>query len=568
MYRVLTILLVFASQISWGQDENVVLSIEPRSADVGETIIIRVKTKVHGDIEVDNLPSSFVSGHSVSTEMKTEIDYTTGAIITYYSHAQTGAFGKSGKYTIGPAYVKKGNKTYKSNTVTINIGDKTQMTSSEVTAQQLRDPAFGIIQTNKTTIYEGEPLLVSAKVYAHFNPTYLDKYLPYSMKGAIDKHPIGNSAVTQTTREQFKGMDLYAFEYDKNIIFPVGTGDFKVSSYSMTIYQGYQNFSLTSSSADITIKPLPTDPPADFIGAVGVFDVERELEEGNLKQGDVFKMKIIVSGTGNLQNILEPTPILPKGFVVYGDPQIEENFSYTSGGTEGSITYEYNIQVSKYGDLLLPPTTISYFDIKDEQYVAVSTDESTVKVKKNKNFVVEEVQNSDVENLEEIDMLSDLRKSKIKESAYGLYGTPIFWFGVGTPLMAALLFIFFTKRRKQSEDKIAIRQTIRKKDQELNENIAQLKVLMAAGENNAFYSKIETTLKKAFELEMQLDDGHMLNKQEIFDYLEKSNRTALAGRVQELLAKCDQYRFGFTSNSGSNQSLYDELDVILKELKS
>lgn len=568
MYRTLTILLIFTSHFLLGQDENVILSVEPPSADVGETIIIQVKTKVHGDIEIDNLPSSFVAGNSVSNEMKTEIDYNTGAITTYYSHAQTGAFGKSGTYTIGPAYVKKGNKTYKSNTVVINIGDKAKMTSSDVTSQQLQDPAFGIIQTNKTTIYEGEPLLVSAKVYSHFNPTYLDKYLPYSMKGAIDKHPIGNPAVAQTSLEQFKGIDLFSFEYDKNIIFPVGTGDFKVNSYSMTIYQGYQNFSLTSSSADITIKPLPEDPPADFIGAVGIFNIERILEETDLKQGDVFIMKVIVSGTGNLQNSLEPIPILPKGFVVYGDPQIEENFSYTSRGTEGSIIYTYNIQVSRYGDLTLPPTSISYFDIENEKYITTSTVESIVKVKKNKDFVIEEVEAISEENLEEVDMLTDLRKSNRQEDQNNLFGTSVYWLSVGTPLMAALLFIFLVKRRKQSEDKIAVRQLARRKDQELSDCIAHLKILLVENDNNAFYSKIEATLKKAFELEIHLENEHILSKKEIIDYLNKTNRLELAERVKDILANCDQYRFGFSGNNHTNQSIYNELESILKELKS
>ncbi len=561
----MTILLICLANVSWGQ-EDVILSIEPLSADVGETVLISVKTKVQGTVDIDNLPSCFVHGHDISGEMETDINHQTGTITTYYRLSRTGAFAKAGTYTIGPAFVKKGNKTYQSNEVTITIGNKMQMTSSEVTAEQLRDPAFGIIQTNKTTIYEGEPLVVGAKVYAHFNPTYLDNYLPYSMKGAIDKHPVGNSAVTQTMRETFRGVEMFSFEYDKNVIFPVGTGDFKVNSYSMTVYEGYRNFSLTSTSADITIKPLPADPPADFIGAVGFFQLEREIEANDLKQGDVFKMRIIVSGAGNLQNILEPKPELPKGFIIYGDPQIEDNFVYNSKGTEGEITYEYNIQVSQFGDLAVPPTSISYFDIAEEKYITISSEEFSLDVKKNKNFVVEEPEDIAVENLEEIDMLSGLRKSSIQENGDAFFGSSSFWLSMGAPLMTALLFIFFSKRREQSEDKIILRQTIRKKDQELSDNLAQTKVLLASGDSNGFYSKVEATLKSAMEIKMQVSEEQMVSRQAMFDFLEKSNNDSLLRRFKELLTKCDQFRYGFDSNETADQSVLKDLESILNDL--
>lgn len=568
MYRLLTIMFALTTQVSLGQNENVVLTIEPRSADVGETVLIKIKTKVQGDLDIDNMPSCFVRGAQSMTGMQSEMDTYTGNLITYYYFSQTGAFGKEGKYTIGPVYIKKGNKTYASNTVVINIGDKTKMISGDVTAQQLRDPAFGTIQINKSTIYEGEPILVSAKVYAQFNPSYLDKYLPYTLKGAIDKYPIGNTSNPKTKPEKFKGLDFYAFEYDKNIIFPIGTGDFRITPYSMRLYQGYQTFSLTSSSATITVKPLPGNPPADFIGAVGHFSIRRSIEEIELKQGDVFKLKITISGTGNLQNVLEPTPVLPKGFVIYGDPIIEDNYSYTSEGAEGTITYEYNIQVSKYGELSLPASTISYFNTESEKYVTISTDESILKVEKNKNFIVKEMDDPVAEHLEELNILDDLRQSKKIANAHALFGTPVFWIGVSTPLLAAFLFLFISRRREKTEDEIAVRQTIRRKDNELSENLAHLNVLMITDDANAFYAKLESTLKKAFEIQMKLADDRQIQKQDIFVHLENTGQSALLQKVKALFEKCDQYRFGFSADNTSKEVMLDELKAVLNELRS
>src|SRR5690606_25882556 len=127
-----SIVYILIQTVVLAQSPKVELSVEPKTADVGEIITITVKSNVQGQVEIDNLPSAFVHGYDVINGMEQEMDHATGDVITYYYLSQTGAFGKTGKYTIGPAFVKKGNKSYKSNKVTITIADKTQMSSGAV----------------------------------------------------------------------------------------------------------------------------------------------------------------------------------------------------------------------------------------------------------------------------------------------------------------------------------------------------------------------------------------------------------------------------------------------------
>lgn len=560
-------MLTVVAGFSFGQGERVELIISPTNAGVGELLTITVKSTVQGEFDIDNLPASFVHGYEMMSGMESEMDYNTGTLTTYFYISQTGAIGKAGTYTIGPAYVNAGNRTFASNSVTVSIGNAALMNSSGVTASQLSDPAFGIIQTNKTSIYEGEPLLILAKVYAQFDPTHLDGYQPYSMNGVVDMHPIGSSNRINKTEERFKGMNLYAFEYDKNIIFPIGTGNFRINSYSMNLHQGMKGFMLTSSGATIEVKPLPGNQPADFIGAVGSFDIEMSIDEDEIDQGDVFKLTLVVSGSGNLQNILEPTPILPKGFLIYGDPIVEEQISYSTQGAIGEISYEYNIQVNKFGDLTLPATTISYFNIEQEEYVTVSTEEFEIKVTKNADFVVHEIDDANAENGTELIPTAELRRSQLAENNATLFGTPPFWLGVGTPLLSAFLFILFLKRREKSEEEIVVKQAVRSRHNEFSEHYAELKVLLLSSDDNAFYSKAEATLKKAFEKEMKISDDRILNRQEIIAFLESSNHTSLLEQVTDFLNKCEQFRFGFGANGSVKQELFAQLESILKSLK-
>ena len=567
MKQILYIYTLFVSIFCWGQSASVQLSIEPKSADVGEIITITVRSNVQGEVEVDNLPSSFVHGYDVMNGMEQEMDHNTGDIITYYYLAQTGAFGKAGKYTVGPAFVKKGNKTYSSNKVTINIGDKTQMSSSNVTADQLRDPAFGVIQTNKSTIYEGEPILVSAKVFANFNPSHLDGYRGYEMTGAVDKNAVGNPSRIVVEPERFKGKQMYSFEYDKNIIFPTGTGTVRITPYTMNLYKGHKSFTFTSNHKTINIQPLPSNPPKDFIGGVGDFSVSRTIDVTDVKQGDVFKLIITISGVGNIQNILEPTPKLPKGYIVYGDPIVSENFSYCSHGAEGKMVFEYNIQANVAGEVKIPATSISYFDLNSEKYVTTKTSETELQVIEDKNYIVnsQNSQNS-IKNLE-TDILSDLRPSQIIEVNNSLYGTGFFWTTVASPFLFAFLFIFFVKRKEENASTIEVRQQIKKKDNLLNEQLQQLKQLLHSDQDIQFFTSVELALKKAFEIDMRLTEDRLINKREILIHIDENYSAELKSQVTSLFNECEQFRYGFGSATTNKELYLNQLNSIIQQLK-
>lgn len=567
MNKIFSTYLVLISIICWGQSADVKLSVEPKSADVGEVITITVRSNVQGQVEIDNLPSSFVQGYDVMNGMEQEMDHNTGEIITYYYLAQTGAFGKAGKYTIGPAFVKKGNKAYGSNKVTISIGDKTQMSSSTVTADQLNEPAFGVIQTNKSVIYEGEPILVSAKVYSKFNPSHLDGYRGYEMNGAVDKNAVGNPSRIVVERERFKGKDLYTFEYDKNIIFPTGTGSFKITPYTMNLYKDHKSFTFSSNYKVVTIKSLPPNPPKDFIGGVGSFEVSRKVESNKVKQGDVFKLTITISGIGNIQNTTEPTPKLPKGCLVYGDPIVTENFSYCSHGAEGSIVYEYNIQANIAGTIDIPATSISYFDLETEKYITAKTVTSSLEILENKNFI-ENTNPEPVVSSAETEILTDVRPSEITEIKKSLYGTGLFWGAVSSPFLLALIFIYFARRKENKADEIEIKQEIKKKDSQINFLIELIESALKSNDDTLFFASVETALKKGFAKDLKLTEERIISKQEIFSHIKSNYSIELEEKVNLLYSECEQFRYGFGATEHNKELIFQELKNVLKLLKS
>lgn len=546
--------------------KKVELSINPSSVEVGETFSITVKSNVQGELKFDKVPSSFIQDYNIRQGSSREMDVNTGNLKVIYFYTFTGVITTSGKYTIGPAYITNGSRSYASNEASITVGKRVPMSSGDVSTNQLEDPAFGLIQVNKKTIYEGEPLLILAKIYSTYNPSHVGAYTSYTVPGTTIKYPIGNTTSFKKSIEKFKGEDYFAFAYDKNVIFPSGIGMYRIDPFQMNLHKGYQNFPLTSNGYDITILPLPSNAPANFLGLVGDFNVERVIEAKGLKQGDFLKLIITISGIGNLQNCLEPSLNLPKGFSEYGDPVITETKTIGAHGFEGVTVYEFNIEVKKFGDLSLPATTLSYFDPATKKYVEAKLKAIDFNVERNGNYIVHEETDNAEKDTELI-----IHRSKIKENALlveagSFYESTAFWGWVGTPILASFFFLFLVRRKDQSEDKSIAKKQKVEKDNAFKERVAVAKSMLETGSDSEYYSEVENALRKAFEIEMNFKEDRFLNKDDINNFINQSGTPEIQQTVNSIFSNCEQSKYGFSTTNTSRSEILDELKEVVGKL--
>lgn len=568
--QVLSIISICFCFSAFSQKAEVVLSSTKLNVEVGETIVFKTESNIDGTSQIDNIPSSFLNSGAISSGMNYQMDYNTGDVHVIYTNTETGTFTKPGTYKIGPAYIKsRAGKAYQSNTVTITVAKKIHLNNGQVTAKQRSEPAFGMIQTSKNSIFEGESIVVGAKVYSRFQPSRIGNYNTFIQRKGIEFQTLKNAArQLKVHEERFKGSDYYTFEYDRNLIFPPGTGMFILDPFTMDVLQGFKGFTLTSSGATIEIKPLPSNAPNDFIGAVGQFTITRKIDTNRVKQGDVFMLILGIEGAGNIQNSLEPELNLPKGMVVYGDPIVTKDISYGVKGAEGVITYEFNIQVSNSGKVKIPGTSISYFDPSTAKYVRVESAEHSLYVVKDPSIIAANANSTAPDEAIYTHSASDLRRRKEVRSTQSIFGTPLFWSGVSAPLVCAFFFIFFVRRREQSADEIESKQAIQQKDKELHEHVATSKSLLTSGENDAYFSSIEHALRKAFECKMGIaETDRILSKNEIYDYLNSSNQQDLSEPVRSLFRKCEESRFGFGGSTDARKPALEQLESILKAMK-
>ncbi len=563
-YLLAHIALFICSWSSFSQKPLVQLTVEPKTANVGDVITISVKSNIHGDIEVD-LPQDFTQGYDIMNGMEQETDYTTGRTVTYYFYSHTGTIDKEGTFAIGPAYVKKGNKVYRSNSVSVTIKKIAPEVQSDVqlTARQLREPAFGIITQSAKSIYEGQPLVLSAKIYTRFNATHLENYRSFAMDGVIDKHDIGNSSRILLEEARIRGNSYYTFDYDKKVVFPTGSGKKKIEPFKLVLHSAFDAVSITSSGASVDVKPLPSGAPTSFTGGVGSFTISREVSDTRMRQGDVFTMKVIIAGTGNLQNIGEPKLDLPKGFVLYGDPVMTEDLSYSFKGAEGSVTFEFNIQVNRAGDLTLPQTTFTYFDPFKEKYIESSTGPMLLKIQQDLNF--QNTTNGEQSLSSTLDLWSPMREEMDVPADNTLnFGSPLYWGLLGSPLLVAFLFGLWLRRKDMAP--IQPYAPTRLSREEINAQFEQLSKTFP--ERNAnYFSAIQGIVEMEISQCLTLSNIAPSTREIIVHQLIKKGATdTQISRYVSLMSTCENAQYGMGIEAIDAENLLSEARLFVLEL--
>lgn len=572
-WQLLLLLFTFVSQISVAQKPVVALTSDKKEVGVNEHIGFTVTSNIEGSMKI-NFPVEFEVDLNVMHGMEQKMD-PSGKIKTYYYMQQTGVFKKEGTYSFY-AYTTYRNKVYRSNKITVKVNEA----SEEDNKVNSNDPVFGFIQCKKTTVYEGEPILLKAKVFSYINIEYLEGYSDFKADISMEEHAFPNGRV-EVEQTRVNGKDALAFEYGKQLLIPVGTGKCHIKPYEMALRCHGSLFSKTmrfrSSGLTINIKPLPANAPKDFIGAVGEYRLSQKNPSKEVKEGDVFTLELVISGVGNLHNSNAPKLKLPKGCSIYGDPERVEDIEFTESGAEGMITYRFNIQVLEGHDLAFNAPSVSYFDPEKERYVSIKGNAFTINVIPDKSFTP--VVLSDPTSGTHTDMV-DLKTQKMTTSATKTSSSSKskLWVGIVAPTsLLGLLFLVLAvrKRKKKEAEKITISET---------DDLARKPVFLDESKPEApavaidYWKDAEQHLddpgmfaillpKAIIQRIEQCEKCNFQSREKAFDRLLDTNPEIAKG-LREIIEICDQYRYGFGAEHLETREILANAENLLKQLPS
>ena len=555
-----------------GQKPVVKIEVEPKVAEAGEPITITVKSNVQGEIDID-FPSAFVPGYSVMNGMEQETDFNTGKVITYYYYSQDGTIKKDGEYTFGPAFIKSGSKTYKSNSVNVTIRKEQVINSSgTISAKQMKQAAFGVIERNKKQLYEGEPLILNAKIYARFYPTHFEDYQTFIPEGTLEKQALGNNNKLVAEQEKLKGIEFYSIEYDRSLVFPNHSGKLQIDPFKLILKRGFEGMPIVSTGASVEVLPLPGNAPSSFIGMVGKLTMTQKLSQTDVKKGDVVKLNVTLDGVGNMHNINTPTLQLPKGVTLYGDPKIEEDYIFTANGAEGTINYEYTLQINKEGSFELPDLKVAYFDPKLEKYIVLKEG-------------LGKLNGPEIQNMSKTSgstqLISEAKQEDKREAndvgSY-LIKSPVLWVSVFSFLAIAALIGFSLKfKDKKAPIQVASQPTITansyvapvKKSSwiEVDVEIQNAAQLIASGDGKKAAQSLENAICKSAGIALDVSPQNQSKEALVEMMRAKYCGNINCDNLKALVQNCQNSRYGFGLSASEEQELLNSTKEIVGEIK-
>jgi len=566
-------LLPLLSTVIFAQRPIVRLEIEPKIIVIGEPITITVKSNIEGEIKID-FPNAFASGYSMMNGMEQEFDSNTGKVISLFYFSQNGTLNKEGSFTFGPATIRSGNKYYKSNTVNVTVKKEAVFNSNgEISRNQLKQTAFGIIEKNKSVVYEGEALVINSKIYSRFYATHLEDYQSYRIEGALDKHEIPSSNHLLAKNEKLNNKNYFTIQYDRNIIFPSSPGTLQINPFKLILKKDFEGLPIVSTGTSVKVIPLPDGQPSSFIGMVGNLTMEETLSKIEVKKGDVISYMLKLSGTGNLQNISTPKIKLPKGIVSYGDPKITEHLDFGSKGAEGSVDFNFLLQILEDGKYTIESQEICYFDLSKEKYITLHTKEQEL----NGHLTSRKDQSNSGGTRVLKNQLLKNKKEEIRnvEQKRQPFSSPLLWISIGGIVCAAAALGWITRPKTSSKSIAAQVIPINKVSssneyswEEINQAIEKMEIENLGEALPNIVQKIETVLYQICSVYAGID-YKISNKTVLISTMTYKNiNPDILNKIKSTFHSCETARFGMDADNHTTQELLAELRIISSSLKS
>jgi hypothetical protein len=505
------------------QKPYVELIVQPADVEIGEAFNVIVKSNISGEINID-FPANYNQGYNVMNSMEQDFDGNTGEVVTFYFHARTGSISKEGKYTLGPAYVRKGNKVYRSNKVQVTANPKGTESNESVEASLFRKPACGSILLSKDKVYEGEPVLVQSKVIARFKPTHYDAYRSYGIESGADQHKLTGPQEIIVRNEKKGNKEHFIFELDKQVVFFNNPGRIKINPFEMTLQSGFEGFQINSKKNYIRVVPLPKNAPASFSGGVGEFSITSSFDRTNLKQGEIATLTLNISGSGNLHDITNPKLNLPPELKMYGDPERKEKFNFTEKGAEGNIQVQYHLQIVQDGDINFPAIAFAYFDPNSEKYITKYSKSTNLSVEKDPSFVMA----TNVENNKEAGTSKIEHYNTENSEEKSIFSNPVVkWIGISTPFCLAFLFLFIRakKTKNETEKIVATKEELQAPIVKIdyNEWLSVLQSHVDTGNTLPFFTQLSKNLQNSVSQAARGDINWVLSREEIKEFFVQKN---------------------------------------------
>ena len=134
---------------------------------------------------------------------------------------------------------------------------------------------------------------------------------------------------------------------------------------------------IKSEAATLEVKALPPKAPAEFSGAVGIFNMTADANPKSAQVGDPLTVTATISGRGNFDRVNAPALSDERGWHKY--PPSSKFTQNDDVGISGEKSFEMVLSPNERKQQV-PALVFSYFDPVKENYVTLKSDPIAVRI--------------------------------------------------------------------------------------------------------------------------------------------------------------------------------------------
>jgi len=553
---------------------------------------------------LNNKPSSFkapsLNGFDIlmgpSTSSSSSIQIINGQVTRNVSYSYTYILyaSKEGKFNIKPAEATVNGKTYKSNSLSIEVAKGNNSNIQQNNQNQTSnssdvsgDDVFVRVFLNKTDVIQGEQIIATIAIYTKLSIVGFEEMKFPAYKG-FWSDDLENPTQINLKQEKYNGSVYQVGVLKKTLLTPQHSGNITIEPLELTclvqqrvnkthrsifddFFGNYQNVrkKLVSPAITVHVKPLPNNKPADYSGAVGNFELEATLDNKNPKTNEAISYTLKLKGTGNLRLAELPKINFPSDFEQY-DPKTNNNINVSANGTSGSKIINYLLIPRHPGEFTIPASNFSYYDLSSKIFKTLSTPEFKINVDKdtasNSTAIVSEFSKEDVRFLGSDIHYIKTNKEKLNEKNKYLISEPLFY--LAYPFSLALFIFLVIWRRKQIKQYADVAAMKNKKANKVAQKRLQLaNHYLKSNEQEKYYEEMTRAIWGYLSDKLTIPVAD-LSKEKANESLKQKNISdEIISELNSIIENCEFARYSPNSDSSKMNEIYNKSNELISKLE-
>ena len=371
---ILVLALWLGTQPGYAQSP-ITASVDSDTTSIYGLVTLTVEINSDSSVPPDVNVPIFDKFNSLSNSRSWQTTTTNGVLRTTFTYTYLLQPTEVGSLEIGPFEVELNGQTYTTDPIAIEVGDNPNPQSSNATGPPEAD-FFVEAEIDNASPYVGEQVIYTHRFYSSislFTDPFYD--LPRFTGFWSEEDPVVTDRVHRVAGRRYNVHEV------KIVLFPTRAGPLTIDESVISSPGGVLNegFSLITDPIDIDVKPLPTEAPDGFGGAVGLFTLEVETSATEGRVNEPITLLVTLTGRGNISTAPDPDwPELPEWRVF--DAQSSTITEFQAGNLIGRRIYERLMVPGSAGKFTIPPIVYSYFDPGAGEYRTVSSDPIDIQV--------------------------------------------------------------------------------------------------------------------------------------------------------------------------------------------